>query len=292
MVEASYSGDSVRANLALADGTYMTANYALESGALANIYEASLGLKLSDRHNVWLDVGVMPSHIGFEGAIGTDYATLTRSMAADNSPYFETGAKVTYTSEFGRWTLSGLILNGWQRIEGPDGNSTPSFGHQLTYKPNDRITLNSSSFVGNDKSDEQRRTRYFHNLYGIFQLSDRWHLWVGFDFGAEQSSKGSSSHNTWFTPVAIARFSATSRTSVAARVEYFDDENGVIVSSQSPDGFKMFGYSINVDHRLSSSVLWRTEVKLFDGKGREFLKENGTWVSDGAVAITALAVSF
>jgi hypothetical protein len=41
----------------------------------------------------------MPSHIGFESAIGKDCATLTRSILADNSPYYEAGVKIDITSK-------------------------------------------------------------------------------------------------------------------------------------------------------------------------------------------------
>ena len=56
---------------------------------------------------------------------------LTRSLAAENSPYFETGAKISYTSDNGKLFLSGLVLNGWQRIARLEGNQTLAFGHQI-----------------------------------------------------------------------------------------------------------------------------------------------------------------
>jgi len=61
---------------------------------------------------------------------------VTRSTLADNSPYFETGEKLSYTSDDSKWFASGLILNGWQHIQRPDSNTTPSIGYQLTYKTN------------------------------------------------------------------------------------------------------------------------------------------------------------
>ena len=65
-MKASYNNGVVRANLALMTGTYADANLASESGALKNIYEANVGVKLSRSKNLWLDAGVLPSHIGFE----------------------------------------------------------------------------------------------------------------------------------------------------------------------------------------------------------------------------------
>ncbi len=45
--KATYATDRVRANLSLATGTYMNANYAAEPGVLKNIFEANAGYKLS-----------------------------------------------------------------------------------------------------------------------------------------------------------------------------------------------------------------------------------------------------
>jgi hypothetical protein len=82
-----------------------------------------------------------------------------------------------------------LVLNGWQRIAKAEGNKSLSFGHQITFKPNDKITLNSSSFIGNDKPQDDKRMRYFHDLYGNFQLTDHFSTTLGFDVGAEQKEK-------------------------------------------------------------------------------------------------------
>src|SRR5688572_22521239 len=97
-IKSSYNAERIRANLAIAAGTYINANYAAEPGVLKNIYEANVGYKLSANKNIWFDIGILPSHIGFETAISKDCWTLTRSMVADNSPYFESGAKLTYIS--------------------------------------------------------------------------------------------------------------------------------------------------------------------------------------------------
>ena len=292
LVKLDYHAERVRAGLGVAAGTYMKANYAAEPGALRNLFEANVGLKISERHDLWVDVGVLPSHIGFESAIGKDNWTLTRSILADNSPYFETGAQVSYTSADGKWFVSGLILNGWQRIQRPDGNTTPSFGHQVTYRPNERVTLNSSSFIGNDKSDEHRQMRYFHNFYAQFQLSSEWSLTAAFDVGAEREEKGSRRYNTWFSPIVIARYAPSEKWSIAARGEYYQDRHGVIVETDTPNGFKMFGYSINVDYTILPNVVWRTEVRRFDGKDAVFAKGEDAFTSDRLMVAAALAINF
>jgi len=110
----------------------MNANYATEPGILGNLYESNVGIKLSGSNNLWLDVGVFSSHIGFESAVGKSNWTLTRSLAAENTPYFESGAKISYTSDNDNWFVSVLILNGWQHIKPVEGNTLPAFGTQIT----------------------------------------------------------------------------------------------------------------------------------------------------------------
>ncbi len=53
--------------------------------------------------------------------------------------------------------------------------------------------------------------RYFHNLYGIFQLSNTLAATVGFDIGIEQEKKGSSAMNTWFNPTVILQVCSHSK---------------------------------------------------------------------------------
>ncbi|MFT3979047.1 MAG: porin [Ferruginibacter sp.] len=291
MIKAAYQKANVRANLDLMAGTYPNANLAAEPGVLKNIFEANAGVKISKKSDLWIDGGIFASHIGFESAIGKDCWNLTRGILADNSPYYESGAKISYTSSNGKWFASALMLNGWQRIQRVDGNSTPAFGHQLTYKPSSKITLNSSSFIGNDKPDSSRQMRYFHNFYGIFQVNEKFGLTAGFDIGAEKKAKGSSSYNSWYTPVLIARFSATAKDNIAVRGEYYNDENGVIIGTGTPNGFKTWGYSINYDRVVASNILWRIEARGFSSKDEIFVKDNDP-AKNNFFITTSLSVAF
>ncbi len=291
-IKAGYTTEKLRANLSLATGTYMNANYAVEPGVLKNIYEANIGVKLSSKSNLWLDAGILPSHIGWESALGKDCPTLTRSLSAENSPYFETGVKVGFTLPNEKWYLSALVLNGWQRIQRIDRNTTPAFGTQITFKPSKAITLNSSTFVGNDKPDSVKQMRYFHDFYGIFQLGRKFSATAGFDIGFEQKAKGSSSMNSWYTPVVIIRYTPTSKSSIALRGEYYNDEKGVLIATGSPNGFKTWGYSANFDYSISDNAMWRIEVRNLNNKDKLFADQNGKFVRDNLAISTSLAISF
>ena len=290
-VKMAYNTDNIRANLALMTGTYANANLAAEPGVLGGVFEANAGVKISKKKNVWVDAGIFASHIGFESAIGKDCWNLTRSILAENSPYYESGVKVSYTSDDAKWLVSGLVLNGWQRIQRIDGNNTPALGHQLTFKPNSKMTFNSSSFVGSDSPDRTRQMRYFHNFYTIFQLDKKFGLTAGFDIGAQQKSKGSTDYNTWYSPVIIAKYTPSDKISIAARGEYYSDANGVIIATGTANGFKTFGYSLNLDYNIASNVVWRIEGRGFSSKDNIFTLENQASTQNYFVT-TALAISF
>ncbi len=290
-LKAAYQNKNVHVNLAFAAGTYMNANLAAEPSGFKNVYEANAGIKISKTKELWIDAGIFASHIGFESAVGKDCWNLTRSILADNTPYYETGIKLSYISKDGKWFLCGHLLNGWQHIGRPAGNNTPAFGHQVTYKPNSKITLNSSSFIGNDKPDSVRQMRYFHNFYAIIQLTDKLGMTAGFDIGAEQKAKGSRTFNCWYSPVIIAKINVSGKTSLAARLEYYSDKNGVIIPTGTPNGFRTWGYSLNFDIAIRNNLLWRMEGRVFSGKDKTFEKEGVATRTDSFVS-TSLSIAF
>jgi len=290
-IKAAYQTEKVRANLALMTGSYANANLANEPGVLKNIFEANAGVKISKNKNLWIDAGIFASHIGFESAIGKDCWNLTRSLLADNSPYYESGAKISYTSDNDKWFLSGLILNGWQRIQRLNGNNTPALGHQITFKPNSKITLNSSSFAGSNAPDSTRKMRYFHNFYATIQIHEKFGLTAGFDIGAQQKAKGTRDLNTWYSTVLIARYSLTSKLILSARGEYYSDPNGVIIFTSTINGFQTYGYSLNLDYNITENAVWRIEGRGLTSKDKIFILFNKPSTQNYFVS-TSIAISF
>ena len=289
-MKASYNTENIRSNLSIAAGTYMNSNYAAEPSTLKNILEANAGVKIG-KQNLWLDAGILPSHIGFESAISKDCWTLTRSILGENSPYFESGVKLTYITKDSKWLLSGLALNGWQRISRIEGNSKLSFGTQIQYKPNDLTTLNYSTFIGTDKPDSARLKRYFNNFYVLLNLNEKVGLTVGADLGFEQKSKNSSNYNKWYGLVTIVKYSMTNKLSLSARGEYYHDRNSVIIASDPADGFSASGYSMNIDYIPASNAVIRLEIKNLSSKNPIFQNEK-SFTRNNSFITSSIAISF
>lgn len=290
-IKGAYDNGTARANLALMTGTYANANLASEPGVLKNIFEANAGLNLSKTSNLWIDAGIFASHIGFESAISKDCWVLTRNIASDNTPYYESGAKITYVTSDNKFTIAGLYLNGWQRITRLSGNSQPAGGIQLTFKPTERIVLNYSNYIGTDGEDAVQVRRFYNNFYGIFQPTDKLGLIAGFDYGTQQVANGSKETNVVLSPVAIARYKISPKWAIAGRFEYYQDVSGIIIATGTPEGFKTTGYSMNLDYSPVSNAVLRFEGKVFDSKDVIFLRQ-GIAVNMSSSVTASIAVSF
>jgi hypothetical protein len=270
-------------------GVYPQYNLAAEQDLLKNIYEANAGFKLAKK--IWIDAGIFPSHIGSESAITADNLTLTRSLSADNTPYYEAGAKLTYEATR-KLTVTGMVLNGWQNIR--ENNNDKAFGAQVQYKLTDKILLNYSNFLGNEKPDSASQLRFFHDLYATATFN-KLSVVAGFDFGTEEKPAGAedqNKNNKWWNPTLSVKYQLTDKFGIAARGEYYHDKNGVIISSGTKNGFQTAGYSLNLDYAPTEQVLCRVEGRMFDSKDEIFTNEAGKATDKNTAITTSLSFKF
>ena len=184
-----------------------------------------------------------------------------------------------------------MYLNGWQRIQKVKGNQTPAFGTQVTYKPSDKVVLNWSTYVGNEQPDIDKKWRYFNNFYGQFKVTDKTNITAGFDVGTQQSVKNSTKYDAWFSPILILQYKPTDKIQLAARGEYYSDEKGVIIATETPNGFKTYGFSANFDYLVTDNVMFRLEARNLSSKDEIFTKNNLP-TNTNAFVTTSLAISF
>ena len=261
LISGSFELDRFRANLALQQGTYVQDNYANEPTALRWIHQANLGLALDQNKTLWLDAGVMPSHIGFETAISKDNQTLSRSLIAENSPYFETGVKLSWEKSES-WSFAFLYLNGWQRIQPIEGKNNPSFGTQATFKPSTKTTLNWNTFLGTDQGIESGTMLYFSNMYGNSFLGERWKITAGIDVGKRTNLY--SQDQNWWGGVLIVQYLISENFQASLRGEIYQDPFQAIAITNTNFGVEAGGISLNLDQKISTWGLFRLEGRWLD----------------------------
>lgn len=284
LTKASYSSKRMRANLGLMIGNYARFNLSSEPGLLRYINEANIGYKLSRKYKLWVDAGIFPSHIGFESAIGSACPNLTRSMVAENSPYYESGLNVNYTTANEQLIVALWLLNGWQRIHISRYTQRPSGGLQIVYKPNTRLTLNYSNFLGSARPDSLHRFRTYHNLYVLYQPYPKLGLTAGFDIGSETG--GSLPNGIWFTPIAIVRYQFYTNLKMALRGEYYQDSKQIMLTAPTAKGFEMTGLSVNVDYQAHKKLLLRIEGKWFHALESYFNSGANNYAITGCAAFS------
>jgi len=271
LLKANYLDKNYRANLGLMAGNYAQYNLSAEPTSAQFIYEANVGVKLSKKQNIWLDAGIMPSHIGFESAISADCWTLTRSLLAENSPYYETGIKLSYTSKNEHLTLSALYLNGWQKISKPNDIQKPSFGTQINYKLSKKLLINYSTFFGTDKPDSMNAIRQYHNFYLQYEPTNKFGMIVGFDIGRDKFNP--TTYGTWFSPVVIVKQRINEKTRMAIRGEYYSDTKQIIIATGTTNGFQIIGFSSNLDYDINDKIKCRVEGKMYQSKDKIFVNK-------------------
>ena len=292
LLHAEYEAERMRGALGFMLGTYAAENLAGEPAWARNIYEARVGYQLLANKALWLDVGIMPSHLGFESPQSVPCWNLTRSLVAEGSPYYFSALRLGYETDKGDWYGALWLTNGWQRIVRVEGNSLPSGGHQLVWKPSEAWEISSSSFVGTDDPDSLRRMIYFHNFFTRWTPNAQWGFLLGFDVGAQQKQLGVSEYNNWYAPVGIVRWQeAGERYAVALRAEYFHDAGNVIADG-GLDGFKNLGLSVNFDWQWRKNMWWRTEFRNFYLNSPIFMQSNGAMSRNYGYVTTALSLSF
>lgn len=282
LVQVEVDRSDVRAAVGLMAGTYAQYNLAAEPDLLRNIYEARVGVRLSRTRDLWVDAGIFPSHLGAESAIGLDNITLTRSLTAESSPYYEAGAKVTYRP--GRWTLAVLLLNGWQHIQRPPGNTSLAAGTQLQFAPKEGTVFNWSTFVGSDTPDSLGLWRVFNNLYATVS-GERSAMTVGVDIGFQEAAPLEDGPEGWMTVYGMARGRIAKRWWLVGRAEYFLDDRAVVTS-----GWNVAGVSAGLDLVLSDRASWRMEYRVMGSPDDRFLDVNGAPTNTNMAFTTALCV--
>lgn len=286
LIRTKLEYENIYGSIALHSGTYVEDNYTNEK--IKYLSEAYLGLYLDKAKKQTIEMGIMPSHIGFESASSTSNLTLTRSILAENSPYFMSGLKYSYKPS-DKWNFLGLILNGWQRISKPEKNSNPSFGTQIIYKPSDKSTLNWSNFIGKEYYSSEMLMRYFTNVYWDYKWNSKWRTITGFDFGLQKTSSTNTNHASWFSPVLVTQYTINSKWQTALRAEYYQDIKNVMISTTNE--FKTIGTSLNFDYLINSKMKFRTEARYFDSRKKVFLK-NGDLTTGDFFITSSLCLEF
>jgi hypothetical protein len=61
---------------------------------------------------------------------------------------------------------------------------------------------------------------------------------------------------------------------LAARAEYYNDKNQVIITTNTPNGFQVWGFSTNFDYHINDKMQFRIEGKSYTARDAIFNKNS------------------
>lgn len=138
------------------DNTPLRGQYDLYN-ALRYVTEAYAGIHLNKMHGINIDAGIFKSYVGLLSYNNFENWNYQPSYTSDNTPWFFTGARVQmFPSD--KLKLELWLVNGWQTYG--MFNEMPGIGYQIMWRPKEKLSVLSSSYVGWDTPNEKKRLRF------------------------------------------------------------------------------------------------------------------------------------
>ncbi|MFN5334333.1 MAG: outer membrane beta-barrel protein [Bacteroidota bacterium] len=265
-----YRSGNFRTTLGAMAGEYAQQNLISEKPWVRNIYEANIGYRITSKEDIWLDLGVLPSHIGLESVPGMNSITATRNIISDITPYYETGIRLSYTPN-DQWYFAILSLNGWQRITAPIQSFGKNWGMQISYRPVHYFLINSSSFIGEVPGFEKIGIRrLYSNLFSTIDLNPRMSVSVGWDWGMQGGRL-----QQWNDFLFLYRYIVKkNKLSLTSRYEWFSDQAGLFMPKIVNKTPQHHLTSLNIDYQINQRIMLRTEMNYLFTKRSKLLSHD------------------
>lgn len=286
LLGANYTHDKVKARVSLQAGTYVQNNYSSEpaKGAVSgpdvsrHIQDAFIQYQLTQSSLVM--AGIFPSHLGFESVFSTENMTYTRSMAADFSPYYQSGVGLIQDLS-ASWTFEAYVLNGWQNVSEDDENK--ALGLALRYRAQN-FEANYSNYIGHYLENE----RSFHDFNATWRARDWLTLCALFDLGLQRSAGQQKFFGTFNTQ---AQLRLDHLQSLSFRIERYEDVNGLNVPTSNERDFSVWGYSVGYNRSLNDQTQFRVEWRYFKNDGGSiFPSREDSFSAENQFIVASLAM--
>ncbi len=261
ILESEYKSKGVRARLDLMFGSYAGAIMTHEPNWSLPLAQAYVG---TDYKRFSFDAGIFESGIGMEVIKGAENPTLTRSLVAENTPYFLTGFRTRWEDRTGVIRVEGAIVNGWETVTRHAQNSHPGAMFRFRLGSN-KVQLRYHFLYTNDRGGYTETTNGMINGFTFKHALNSWQWFLGYD---NVQWSGDAVH----MPHLIIRKEFSETWAAAVRGEYVFDQSTNFMSPVeetllvSERELNVWGTSINVDYMPKKSLTLRAEVRYLEGQ--------------------------
>jgi hypothetical protein len=251
------------------------------------VYQASVSYKLDAGRGILFELGIQPSHIGYEGFFSKDNWNYTRGWMGEFSPYYQTGLKVA-TSFDDHWSGQLWLLNGWQNVENVSGGI--AYGTQVAYAK-DELGVTLNTFFGPALANDDSHWRSFVDFVGTLKISSKVNVAASVDLGRQVRPQATAANwqgaSVWLRYLLSSPSSPLPSSALALRVEWFHDPDAAV----SPLSQSLFSSTLTLELRPHPQLILKLEARYdrsssdaFGGPGGPLTKRDEFLLVLGAVA--------
>ncbi|MGE5892643.1 MAG: porin [bacterium] len=213
------------------------------------------------------DFGKWVTYHGAEVIEAKDNPNYSRSFLFNYAiPFTHTGLKVGYA--FSDMLNAGIhIVNGWDNSD--DNNKGKTLGASVGFIPIEQLSMVFNLMYGPEQDNDTANNRFLFDWVGIITPMKSLTLNVNVDYGTEENVPAIADEDAaWYGTSVIAKYDFSDLFSLAARAEYFNDDDGARTGTDQ----KLKEITITPEFRLAKNFLVRPEYRhdwsnedVFDG---------------------------
>ncbi len=240
-----------------------------------HIGQAFITYTPSSAPNLTIEIGKMPTHVGYELMKPRDNWQYSRSTAFGfGGPFWHTGIHVGYAVVPQKLIPSLYIYNSWNSIY--DNNSGKTLGAQLKMVPSNELSVIYNFIGGPEQAGNNANYKTIHEINTVYTLGPKTAFALELLAGHEKNALiGSTLANpSWRAMSLHAKFQLSPAYTLSPRFEVFRDTHGYTVGGPSQT---IYGYTLTNGFTLATGLETRLEFRYDDSTYRQrFEAHDGT----------------
>jgi hypothetical protein len=222
-------------------------------GIMRQIPQAFVSIKPPKAGGFQFDFGKFYTQAGAELTETHLNWNYSRALLYANGPYYHFGARMTKPIA-GPWTMGFQILNGWNNVE--DNNSGKTYGITSAVAGK-KAALYNNYYVGPEKAGTNKGYRHFFDTVLTLTPTDKFSAYINYDVAVDKAAVPGGEDNNFWGIAFAARQQVSPSWAMAARYEYYRDEDGFITGAAR----NLQEFTATLEYKLAKGFLSRLEYR-------------------------------
>jgi hypothetical protein len=251
------------------------------------IEQAYLDAKPAHTHGTEFDLGQFVTSAGAEVIETMSNYNYSHSILFSYAiPYYHFGVR-TATPFTKTWTAGVQVVNGWNDVVSNNGGVTVGLTSALT-KP--KYAWNLNYYTGPSNTNTQKGYRNLIDTTLVLTPTAKLSAYINYDYGQNHSPYTATipTTSTHWQGIAVAgRGQVSSTSAIAARYEYYNDNQGFTTGSAQ----KLQEFTATYEYKWAAGLLMRAEYRR-DWSNIDFFHKGDTGMVDAQSTATVGFIAF